>query len=249
MSSEDLHFENAPSIETIFLIRSTSIAEMSFEDFEKRCLAIVGTAFSEKRTVSFNNLKFTANNAEEIDVNSNSGWLGIEFRDTESKVVIRIQRDGISYHKLKPYTSYDTILPDIKTLWTKYCEIFTPNGINKIGLRFVNRIDLPDEVSAENLSDYLSVVPHVKLPLEANIKNILSRVHVEANSLNGYISFSNISGPIQQIEAVILDIDTWKDQDLAIDSQSIWQNFSQLRAFKNKLFLESLTDKCLTLFN
>ncbi len=132
----------------------------------------------------------------------------------------------------------DTTVPDAGT-----CVI------NKIGLRFVNRIDLPDEVSAENLSDYLSVVPHVKLPLEANIKNILSRVHVEANSLNGYISFSNISGPIQQIEAVILDIDTWKDQDLAIDSQSIWQNFSQLRDFKNKLFLESLTDKCLTLFN
>ena len=249
MNPEELHFDNAPSIETIFLIRSSSIKEMSLEDFENKALEIIDNNFNEKRIIRFNDVKFRANDAEMMDVHSTSGWLGIEFRDTEKQFVLRLQKDGLSFHKLKPYTSFTDILPQMKELWRKYCEVFQPAGVSKIGLRFVNRIELPNDVTAENLSDYLSVVPHVKLPSETDIKNVLSRVHVESNELNGYISFSNVSTIQPNIEAVILDIDTWQDQDLSASNQSIWSNFSELRTFKNKLFLESLTKKCLTLFN
>ena len=222
---------------------------MSLEEFEIKALEIIGHNFNEKRIVRFNDVKFSADEAESMNIHSTSGWLGMEFRDKEKQFVLRLQKDGISYHKLKPYTSFTDILPQLKELWWKYCEIFQPAGVSQIGLRFVNRIELPNDVTAENLSDYLSVVPHVKLPSETDIKNILSRVHVESNELSGYISFSNVSTIQPSIEAVILDIDTWKSHDSSASNQVIWNDFSELRAFKNKLFLESLTEKCLSLFN
>lgn len=47
---------------------------------------------------------------------------------------------------------------------------------------------------------------------------------------------------------VIIDIDVFKETDLAPDSDELWRFLGMMRKVKNQAFFDSVTPKCLELF-
>jgi uncharacterized protein (TIGR04255 family) len=244
------HFANAPIVEAIFDFRAASTLERNFDAFAEDSRQRIGADFPTYKKIAFNNFEITQRSPEDAELVTNSGWLGCEYLNTEENQVLRFRKDGMSFHKLAPYTSYPDLLPEVQKHWNEFVEFARPKSITRLGLRFVNRIQLPEETQFESLSDYVKVVPHVSLPEESHIQNLLSRVQIldpdTGNKAN--ISFSNLQSSTGGLEAVILDIEAWSEAGCVVDGEEVWTQLASLRDLKNRLFAGSFTEKCLSLF-
>jgi len=65
------------------------------------------------------------------------------FRSEDGKQLTQFRRLGYSFNRLAPYEGMDTYLPEIQRTWENYRGIAKPLLIRKIGLRTINRIQLP----------------------------------------------------------------------------------------------------------
>ncbi|MCF6312165.1 MAG: TIGR04255 family protein [Verrucomicrobiales bacterium] len=244
------HFSKAPIVEAIFDFQAASTLERDFETFADESRQMVGADFPTCKKVAFNNFEITQRSPETAELVTDSGWLGCEYLNAEENQVLRFRKDGMSFHKLTPYTSYSELLPEVQKYWQQFAEFAQPKSITRLGLRFVNRVQLPAGTKFESLSDYVKVVPHVSLPEESHIQNLLSRVQIQDpdtdNKAN--ISFSNLQSSTGDLEAILLDIDAWSEAGCVPESEEIWTQLESLRELKNRLFAGSFTEKCLSLF-
>ena len=62
--------------------------------------------------------------------------------ESEGKIV-QSRRDGFTFNKLRPYSDWSSFSQEARQLWTRYCELAKPKHVTRIGLRFINRIEIP----------------------------------------------------------------------------------------------------------
>jgi len=82
-----------------------------------------------------------------------SSWHGLVFQSSDKSKVVQCQRDGFSFSKLQPYDSWDSFAGEALVLWRKYAALTKPLEIQRLGVRFINRIAMKPEWP--NLEDYL----------------------------------------------------------------------------------------------
>ena len=246
--TETPHYPNAPIVEAIFDIQTALPLIPTQEQFTELAKGIVGDAYSSCSTIRCQNIELVQGSAE-LNVKSNDDWIGCEFRQQDLPQVLRIRKDGMSFHRLHPYTSYEELIPQFRKLWESYLSTFSPKAVTKVSLRFINRINLPAGSKIVDLSKFVKVVPHVALPVETDIQNLLSRVHIveKGTNNNAHVSFSSVKKG-EDLENILLDIETWNSLGAAADSSEIWDSFEGLRDLKNTLFTGSLEEECLSLF-
>lgn len=72
----------------------------------------------------------------------------LQFVDQSNTKIIGIYPDVLSVSVLRPYKGWETFRPEIEGALKAYCEIAEPNGIRRIGVRYINQIfvagDLPE---------------------------------------------------------------------------------------------------------
>ena len=75
------------------------------------------------------------------------GWRGLRCESADKLQIAQFNRDGFSFSRLKPYQNWELFHQEGQRLWGLYNEIAQPSEIQRIGLRFINRIEFSqDEV-------------------------------------------------------------------------------------------------------
>ena len=74
------------------------------------------------------------------------------FLDKERKFIIQLAPRMISVNALKPYPSWEIFKEKIIYAYNKINELTDVRGIERIGLIYVNKIDIPEKIS--ELKDY-----------------------------------------------------------------------------------------------
>ncbi|PWH17306.1 MAG: hypothetical protein DDG58_08190 [Ardenticatenia bacterium] len=72
----------------------------------------------------------------------------------------------LAVNHLKPYPTWQEFLPLIRKGFDAYCSVAHPKNIQRIGLRYVNCIEIPGEPVV--LDEYLTFRPHVGAALLQN---------------------------------------------------------------------------------
>ncbi|HEX6989612.1 MAG TPA: TIGR04255 family protein [Bacillota bacterium] len=80
------------------------------------------------------------------------------FTDDERNLQVRVGPNVLAIHHRKPYRGWERFWPAIQLAYTAYCEVSKPKAINRISLRYVNMIKLPEPEPA--LDRYFSFYPH-----------------------------------------------------------------------------------------
>jgi uncharacterized protein (TIGR04255 family) len=176
------------------------------------------------------------------------GLQGYFFKSSDEKTIAQFRVDGFTFNRLRPYTSWEDLFPQAMELWRLYCSISVPDVITRLAVRYINRIVLPP--GAVTFETYLRAAPVVPPELPQYINSFLTRVTI-------YDPQTDIAAHVAQaLEAstpghplsVILDIDAYKQSEFPIDDPAVEQILGQLRAFKNLIFFNSLTDAMLRKF-
>lgn len=177
------------------------------------------------------------------------GWKGLRFQSADKKHIAQFNRDGFVFSRLEPYESWEQLYEEGMRLWSVYIELAQPVEVHRIGLRYINRIQLPpDELRYE---DYLEPAPMPPKGLDVPFHGFL---HQDTIAVSGHPYAINVIRTIQPPGApgiqglgLILDIDAFTTQGFELDEALLEQRLLEMRWLKNKVFFGSVTPNALKL--
>jgi uncharacterized protein (TIGR04255 family) len=173
------------------------------------------------------------------------GWIGLVMRPEDGKQVARFQRDTFAFSQLSPYPGWNTFVDRALDLWRVHETETKPSEIARIGLRFINRIDLTGPVV--KLEDYLVAAP--KEP-DGLVLPFAGFLHRDTLAVPGHDYSVQITRTIQPptVEdplrfGLIIDIDVFSTKPWAGTTEELRSRLLQMRWLKNKAFFGSLTSQ------
>ncbi len=178
------------------------------------------------------------------------GVQGYLFRSEDGKQLVQVRTQGFSFNRLAPYSSLDDYVPEIERTWRVFLELTSPVQIRNIRLRYINRLLLPSVDGRIELDDYLKIGPRLPDEERLTFRGFLNQhVALEKETGNEVKIILTSQNPEQDGFPVILDITATNDKMLdSIEWSQIESTIQSLRDLKNQVFYNTLTDKCLQLF-
>ena len=242
------HLPSAPIVEAVIQIHARPQIAWS----EHEVVAWLKPKISGfEKTYSGNNvkheLKIGAANSPEVSA-EDIGWHGLVCQSKDQSV--QFSRDGFIYSRLQPYQGWDQFLSEAMRWWKTFLELAKPVDIQRVGLRFINKIKLPPKEF--NFENYIQPYPEPPFNLDFPF---LSFFHHDTLAVPGYPYAINIIRTIQppaNVETdglgLIVDVDAFTTQPQEIKGGVLEQRLTELRWLKNKAFFGSVTPDAMKLF-
>lgn len=161
-----------------------------------------------------------------------------------------INPNGLVVAQSAPYLGWDKFFERIK----RDFEIWRKAGINtkliRIGMRFINRIDVPSSATEINPSDYLNISltapkslgPTISYAVNGNFSLSSSKSRLQVNSA------IMLPPPVPKYMSLLLDFDIGREIDVPQKEEDIIDLLSLLRHEKNSFFEQVVTEKAKELF-
>lgn len=155
--------------------------------------------------------------------------------------IVQLREDRITCSHVNSYSDWETLESDLASVFLGFVEVGKPARISRIAARFVNRI------SMHGSFDQLLTFPPQVLPGlgDAKVTDFLRRQVVRglANDFEATITIATVTPlPNESSNALLIDIDVYKQVDLPPRLDSFSTDLPTLRSIKNTLFFESVTD-------
>lgn len=191
-------------------------------------------------------LKLTADAQPEQAVHD-MGWRGLRCESVDKLHIAQFNRDGFSFSRLKPYESWEQFYQEGLRLFGLYNEVAQPPEIQRVGLRFINRIEfLHDEVKLE---EFLENPPKPPRGMDVPFEGFM---HHNTLTVPGHPYGINLVQTVQPSQGtegwgVILDIDVFTTEPI-VNQNLFEQHLIKMRWLKNKVFFGSITPNTLEMF-
>ncbi len=235
-------YPRAPIVEAIIEIRcglppETTLAELA--------LAADPSGFPvvEKRVVFTGRLDVSAEGIASSTTGEQDGHV---FRSQDGHHVLQSRLDGFSFAVVAPYSDWDSFSGLAERHWYRYRDAAKPLTAQRIGVRYINRIEVPG--AHVEVKDYLRTAVDVSPYLPQLMNSYFLQVGIPLPQFSASVM---VTSTIVEAEAVsgiglILDIDTWQDVDIDLThpdaGSQIEQRLGTLRNAKNYVFEASITD-------
>lgn len=197
-------YKNAPIIE--------ALCEFQFSPTSPWDLAIPGLVY-EKIQRDFPKRRQVKH--LDVDVSAKSEGVEQEVRTTDriqflrhdEKALIQVSQNLLAVNHLRPYPTWEGFLPLIRKGFDAYYEVAKPVSIQRIGLRYINRIELPGP--KVKLEDYLAFYAFLGPDLPQDHGPFIVGVDIpyenERDGLRLQMSSANSQKP--GMLAILLDLD------------------------------------------
>ena len=184
-------------------------------------------------------------------VSHRTQWNGFRIQD-EKQHVAQFTPTGAVFSRLEPYEEWESFQAEAMRFWDIFLEVAVPTTIQRLGVRYINRIVLK---SGENPSNYLKIMPSALTGLELPTESFF---YQDTYQIPGYPYYVNWVRTIQaqpitsvdyQHPALIIDIDVFTtNQLIASDRESLVKHLHEMRWIKNKIFFSCITQTALEEF-
>jgi uncharacterized protein (TIGR04255 family) len=174
--------------------------------------------------------------------------IGYLYRTPEKKKAVQARIDGYTFNKFNPYDNWSAFNAEARELWQRYVETAKPNKLKRLALRYINRIEIP--LPIRDFKDYLLTIPEIAPNLPQALAHFIMRLVVPKPEIESTAVINVImeESTRTQMLPIIFDIDVFKITNRPGTNVEIWNDFEQLRVFKNEIFFNSITDKTKELF-
>jgi uncharacterized protein (TIGR04255 family) len=235
------HLRNAPILEANVDFRVTMSKGFDVQAF--RNLADVLPGYPTVEAWHRLQTSFTFREGRPEPPVSETGPGGYVYRSADAFSVAQFRIDGFTYSRLRPYTSWDDIYPEVIRLWGVYRRVGRPEACSRIGVRYINKIELPD--GTVELNDYLIAPPRVPEGVPDSMTSFLTRIIVKDPEHDRFA----IVGQSSQVELgagptswILLDIDAFRTADGGLEAR-VEDTLEQLHDLKNRIFFGSVRDE------
>lgn len=146
--------------------------------------------------------------------------------------------------KLAPYAGWDVFFERFQQDWLLVKKAYKYQKIARIGLRFINRLDLPITNRMVKEEEYINVSILSPEILENKIGYTL-QLAKPIDKIKSILTFNSASvlSPIPNCLAIVLDIDIGRDIEIPQNDNDMFALISEMRLVKNEVFEACITDK------
>jgi len=169
---------------------------------------------------------------------------GFRFLTEDRKWIFQARLDGFTLSHLEPYTNWENLETRAAKLWADYLAVATPLSVDRIGLRYINRIFIPRDAA---LSDYFTIEPRLGAGLPQKFREFGVQVALEDTEVPALVLLQqrrDSDWPTRPTETpIVLDIDVFREWRLDPRSDEVWKLLGALRDLKNMMFFNATTEK------
>lgn len=184
----------------------------------------------------------------------NEGLARVQLMSEDGKRIVGVGPNTLSVHMLKPYQSLDSersgwedFKSRISTALDAYWDVTKPDGICRIGIRYINKITIPEK--NPNIKEYLkSALPKIDGLPEKSTK-FVSRIEYTYSDEMYLVVLQGLAGSHENHVEVLLDLDMVSDTSESINRDKALALTDKLRDYERKAFEAIITDKTRELFN
>ena len=245
MLQEQPHYENAPIREAVIDIQVVPAPGIAVDDLKK---IDVGRSYSQSDAIHTGVGQIQFGPSPGATATASSQPSGFVYKSSDMKQILQAQIGKFTLSRLAPYESWEPFSAEAKRLWTSYRRVAKPLTVNRMGVRYINRIDIP--LPLLDFKEYLRTVPEVASDLPQGLAGYLMRLAIPLEDITGMAAITEtmVPPPTPHLVSILLDIDVSVSGAFASDSVLIWETFEKLRQKKNLIFNACLTDKAKGLF-
>jgi len=172
----------------------------------------------------------------------------MQFLREDEKALIQVGPDLVAINHLKPYPTWQEFLPLIQRGFDAYCKAAAPKGVRRIGLRYINRIEIPGQ--SIELEDYFEFRPFVgsQLPQDFGPFIVGIQVPYEDSRDTLRLQLANASVETPNTVAVMLDLDYFlaRPGEVPLDDVFEWVDVAHNRV--EEAFEACITDRLRQMF-
>ncbi len=147
-----------------------------------------------------------------------------QFLREDGTALVQVGPNLLAINHLRPYPGWATFLPIIADVLAKYREVAEPRGLQRIGLRYVNRFLF--EGPRVELEDFFDFYPYVGPNLPQDYALFMVGIHVSFDEHGDAIriQLNDADGDRPGEVAFILDFDYFLNRpgEVGLDSVDSW---------------------------
>jgi uncharacterized protein (TIGR04255 family) len=237
------HLSRAPVVEAVLDIRARPEVEWLEQSVTDRLKNLLPDYPHADRQREFTQQQIFGETSAKFQ---DKGWTGVRLMSAHAENIAEFTRDGFAYHRLPPYQNWTQFSGEAMRLWRHFLEIAQPGELQRIGVRFIGRIEMEPEEG--NFEEYIQPSPTTPRGIELPF---LGFFHQDTLGVPGYPYVVNIIRTIQLPQkptqgcAIILDIDVGTDQPFKPSEEEMARCLAEMRWLKNRVFFGSIAEKTL----
>ncbi|PWB58155.1 MAG: hypothetical protein C3F17_19240 [Bradyrhizobiaceae bacterium] len=184
-------------------------------------------------------------------VQQKSELAGFKMTAPNGADVVLINEASFGTVRLAPYDRWESFVEQAKENFNVFTGIVGRRSIVRIGVRFINRLDIPDRlISGEPLSKFLRVGISMPDDMTSVIGNFSFVAQgTEEQTGTPFVLRCGIMSPVLiEHVSVQLDVDAYWNTDIPTRIDEMWAGTERLRHAKNAVFEQSITDELRRLF-
>lgn len=189
------------------------------------------------------NVRVSPNQPEAASSQSRDlGWMGLKLSRADHDVAA-FTRDGFSFSRLSQYENWSELCKEALRLWEIHSAIAGITAIERIGVRYINRIEVPPVQF--NLGDYFQGFTIADAGLTTE-----NFFHHDALTIPGSPYGINVIRTIQPGNVresgcpyLILDIDVYLREQCGCASSALTERLEEMRRLKNHVFFSCVTQE------
>lgn len=173
----------------------------------------------------------------------------VRFSSEDRTEIAIVQLNSLIISQLAPYPGWESLYKRASTLLGICHESLGFRKFKRIGMRYINRIDIPSDENLIKFEDYLDV--KISLPAKWEmIQNYVWRFErlFPEYGVRGAIQSSLVNPVVPETGAVLLDIDLTTQENLPLKLPEILEKVGEMRALKNEIFETCVSDLAKRMF-
>jgi uncharacterized protein (TIGR04255 family) len=179
-------------------------------------------------------------------------WTGLKLSSVDRADIAIFRSNSFTCSRLAPYSGWEAFQPRAARDWDALKKTAGPIELARIGVRYINRIDVPLMPNVLiSVEDYLSVWPHspddIGEAMTGYAMQILRPLGVDDFGL--IVNSAIVPSPLIGFASFLLDLDVYRENALPRRDDELWSILEQMRHHKNRIFESCITERARAIFN
>lgn len=242
------HLPSAPIVEAVIQWRARADRQWKADDLRDELLKRL-PEFPESRPQHQFTFEAEFGDSDTARHERTVRWVGFRLESIDKRYISQFNRDGVTFSRLEPYNDWISFSKEARRHWHVFRELASPTEVQRLGVRFINRIEL---VELSNLDTILTQPPKCLHQLDLPVSGFL---YQSTHEVPEYPFCINVSRTVQPASppqrdgyGLILDIDVYTTRALECDDAEIDRHLAMMRSLKNMVFFSLLKEDALKPF-
>ena len=241
-------YKQPPITEAVIEIRFKHIPDKTKVDKFIKKLKGVYANYREEKVYS---LDIDMTNAEQNQARTQTTpQIIYRFSSEDMTQQLLLNNGSFVISQLAPYCGWKDFIKRFTRDWETWKKHLGFNEIQQIGVRYINRLDVPVTDSMVEFSEYVNVYPMMPKLLDPQLSHaIQAKIPIDELKCSLSLNSAVVKSPLLNHMSLVIDQDIAKAFEPPQNDKDIYSYLDKVHELKNKIFESCITDKARRLFN